>query len=127
VTRNSAGEPGQVDSDGGVATVLSAVLCLSLIAVLWLGIQVGTAIVARNRAEGAADLAALAAAAYAARGTGVACAHAEWVARGMHVVMATCRLDGWEGRVEVRADGAGILADLVAVGHARAGPAESPQ
>lgn len=125
MTRNPVDEPGQADPDGGVATILSAVLCLGLIAVLWLGMQVGTAVVARNRAEGAADLAALAVAAYAAQGTGVACARAEWVVRGMHMVLTSCRLDGWEGRVEVRADGAGILADLVAVGHARAGPTES--
>lgn len=125
MTGNPADEPGKPDSDDGVATILSAVVCLCLIAMLWLGMQVGTAIVARNRAEGAADLAALAAAAYAVQGTGVACARAEWVARGMHMVLATCRLDGAEGLVEVRADGAGVLAGLVAVGHARAGPAGS--
>lgn len=118
----SAGLPRKVDHDGGVATVLSAVVCLSLIAVLWLGMQLGMAIIARNRAEGAADLAALAAATSALQGEGGACARAEWVARSMHAELVSCRLNGWDGRVEVRADGAGMLASLVAVGHARAGP-----
>jgi secretion/DNA translocation related TadE-like protein len=119
------GAPSKEDHDGGVATVLSAVVCLSLIAVLWLGMQVGMAIVARNRAEGAADLGALAAATYAPQGEDVACARAEWVARSMRTMILSCSLDGWDARLAVRADGSGSLADLVAVGHARAGPAEN--
>jgi secretion/DNA translocation related TadE-like protein len=120
-----AGAPSKVDHDGGVATVLSAVVCLSLAVVLWLGSQVGMAIVARNRAEGAADLGALAAASYALQGQDVACARAEWVTRSMHTVILQCGLDGWAARLEVRAEGSGLLAEFVAVGHARAGPVET--
>lgn len=123
--RLGTGEPDKADRDGGVATVLSAVVCLGLIAVLWLGMQVGMAILARNRAEGAADLGALAAATYAPQGADVACARAEWVARSMHTVILSCSLDGWGARVAARADGSGPLAGLVAVGRARAGPAEN--
>jgi secretion/DNA translocation related TadE-like protein len=122
----SVPSPKHPDQDRGVGTVLSAVVSLALITVLWLGIQCGMAVIARNRAEGAADLAALAAAGYAPQGEEFACSRAGWVARNMRTLITSCRLEGWDARVTVRADGVGALTGFPAVGSARAGPAAHP-
>jgi secretion/DNA translocation related TadE-like protein len=110
--------------DQGIATVLSAVVSLGLITIWWLGMQVGVALVARHRAEEAADLAALAAAAFAPQGESIACGRADWVARRMRTAIVFCRLAYWDARVEVRAQTSGVIGDLVAVGRSRAGPVE---
>ncbi|MER7079093.1 Rv3654c family TadE-like protein, partial [Saccharopolyspora kobensis] len=62
-----------MNRDRGAATALSAILVLALLAVLVLVLQIGAATIARHRAEGAADLAALAAAAHAPSGAESAC------------------------------------------------------
>ena len=56
--------------DAGVATVLAAVLILGMLVILGFGLALGSAVLARHRAEGAADLAALAAASRATAGGG---------------------------------------------------------
>jgi secretion/DNA translocation related TadE-like protein len=118
-TRESA------DRDRGAATVLSAVVCIALLTVMWLGIELCCAVIVRNRAEGTVDLAALAAAAYAPHGEEFACSRAEWVARSMRTPIVSCRLEDWDAQVEVRADPGGILSELgTANVRARAGPAE---
>ncbi|MCI2421960.1 flp pilus-assembly TadE/G-like family protein [Saccharopolyspora sp. K220] len=109
--------------DRGAATVLSAVLSMALLVLLWFAMQLGAATIARHRAEGAADLAALAAAAHAPQGQQLACERANRVASGMRVAVTECRLDGWDARVAVQAD----LPDFVLGGQkasarARAGP-----
>ncbi len=53
----------------------------------------GAAVVARHRAQGAADLAALAAAARVPGGTESACAHATEVARAMRAGVTGCVVD----------------------------------
>lgn len=111
--------------DRGAATALSAVLSIAVLCVMWFGFQLGAAAVHRHRAEGAADLAALAVATAAPHGRELACDRAEWVATGMGVVIGECRLYGWEARVEVRASAPGILSGLLnADARARAGPVE---
>ncbi|MDA3624837.1 Rv3654c family TadE-like protein [Saccharopolyspora oryzae] len=93
-----------MSGDRGAATALSAILALALLALLVFVVHLGAAVTARHRAEGAADLAALAAAAHAPRGPEVACERAAEVADGMRVAVVECRLEGWNARVTVQAD-----------------------
>lgn len=119
----------RADRERGTATLLSAIVSIALVAVLWLGCQLGSVVITRNQAEGAADLAALAAAGSSSQGPQAACRSAEWVVRGMRVEMVSCRLHALEARVEVRGDpfsGAtpGLPAGAFPVrARARAGPA----
>ncbi|MFF9046570.1 Rv3654c family TadE-like protein [Streptomyces parvulus] len=105
--------------DQGSATVWSvgavAVLCLVFGIVLGLG----EAVVARHRAAGGADLAALAAADHWSRGGTAACAEAERVARAQEARLVRCVLTGQVSDVSA-ASGRGPFAAEV---RARAGPA----
>ncbi|TDD52167.1 Rv3654c family TadE-like protein [Saccharopolyspora elongata] len=112
-----------MSGDRGAATVVAAVLSLALIILLSVVLQLGAVTVARHRAEGAADLAALAAAAYAPHGQQVACERANRVASGMRAELAECRMDGWDAVVTVRADlPAFVPGGRKASARARAGP-----
>ena len=91
-------------SDAGVATVWAAAAIAVIIGVLVFGLQLASAITARHRASAAADLAALAAAGHAVWGTQVACGRAGQIAAAMSATLAACELDGWDARVEVRAE-----------------------
>lgn len=111
-------------SDEGVATVLSAVLSLTLLFVAWVGYQVGAVVLTRHRVEGAADLAALAAASHVVQGQDFACERAGWVAREMRVRLTDCRVDGRDARVFTAAELSGVpLRSAEILAHARAGPA----
>ena len=106
-----------------MATVFAAAGIAVIIGVLVFGLQLGAAITARHRASAAADLAALAAAGHAVWGAQVACGRAGQIATAMGATLAACELDGWEARVEVRAElSFSLLIDDAAVGRARAGP-----
>lgn len=108
--------------DGGVATVFAAVAVLALLSVTALAVQVGAATLARNRAETAADSAALAGALRVLDGANAACGRASSVAAANGAVMATCVLDGADVLVTVTvATHLGPLA-ATATGRARAGP-----
>lgn len=117
------------DRERGAATLLSAVVSIALIAVVWLGCLLGSAVIARKQAEGAADLAALAAAGRSAQGPQSACRSAGWVVREMRVGLVSCRLLGADARVEVRGDppgvgNPGVPSEALQVrARARAGPA----
>jgi secretion/DNA translocation related TadE-like protein len=106
--------------DRGSATVWSvaaiAVLCLVFGVVL----AMGQAVVARHRAAGGADLAALAAADHWADGGTAACARADRVARAQGARLVRCVLVGEISDVTA-ASGQGPFAAEV---RARAGPAE---
>lgn len=84
------------------------------------GAYLGSAVVARHRAQAVADLAALAAAARLSSGAGEACAGAAVVARRMRADDIGCVVDGLDvvvtARVAVAFGGAATAA-------ARAGPA----
>jgi secretion/DNA translocation related TadE-like protein len=80
---------------------------------------VGAAVVARHRAQAAADLAALAAAARLPTGVAAACARATAVAHEMGVDEAECGVDGLDVVVTVRVTVAFAGAARAA---ARAGP-----
>ncbi len=112
-------------NDRGSATVWSAMAMAALVAVAGVVLQLGAAVGARHRAEAAADLGALAAAAHAVEGPDVACAKAAVVTDGMNVVLTSCLLDGWDAVVEVAAAAPAPLAVLgSAHGRARAGPVQ---
>ncbi|GAA1942436.1 Rv3654c family TadE-like protein [Amycolatopsis minnesotensis] len=85
----------------GYATVWAATAIAALLAIAALVICGGAAAVARHRANGAADLAALAAAGRVADGEQAACARAGLVADRMGTRLVSCRLAGRDALVEV--------------------------
>lgn len=109
-------------SDRGSATVWSigaiAVLCVVFGAVLALG----QAVVARHRAAGGADLAALAAADHWAEGTMAACSRADRVAAAQRTRLVRCVIVGDTADVTVSAGGGPFAAEV----RARAGPPGPP-
>lgn len=111
-------------SDQGSATVWAAGGIAALLLITGLIVAIGAAAVTRHRASGAADLAALAAAAHATEGEGRACARAGWVAQQMRAHLTSCRLRGWDAEVEITAQPPDLLLGFgQATAHARAGPA----
>ncbi|WP_443073756.1 flp pilus-assembly TadE/G-like family protein [Streptomyces sp. NBC_01478] len=92
-----------------------AVLCVLFGVVLALG----QAVVARHRAAGGADLAALAAADHWAEGGAGACARAERVARAQGTRLVRCAIVGETSDVTASAGGGPFAAEV----RARAGPA----
>jgi secretion/DNA translocation related TadE-like protein len=84
-------------------------------------VVMGAAASARHRANSAADLAALAAAAYGPWGEEYACGLARWVSEGMGVRLTACRMSGWVVQVEVVAAVSGLGR---VTGRARAGPVD---
>ncbi|RUP04824.1 MAG: hypothetical protein EKK34_12600 [Mycobacterium sp.] len=85
------------------------------------GVYVGSVVVARHRAQAAADLGALAGAAALPQGVSVACARARAVMREMKVVGAGCEVDGLDLIVTAEID----VTFGVARAGARAGPVGS--
>jgi len=79
------------------------------------GFHIGSAVVARHRAQAAADLAALAAAARLPDGAAVACGQASLIARAMNVAVLDCAVDDLAVVITVAAGNARAAA--------RAGPA----
>lgn len=114
-------------ADRGAATVWAATAAALLLAVTALLLDVGSAVVARHRAQAAADLAALAAAGDPVEGERVACAAAERVVGGMDGRLAACALDGWNALVEVRVERSwSLLTRSTATARAHAGPGPRP-
>ncbi|MDX3243179.1 Rv3654c family TadE-like protein [Streptomyces sp. ME18-1-4] len=118
-SRGRGGRRGR--GDRGSASVWSvgaiAVLCVVFGAVLALG----QAVVARHRAAGGADLAALAAADHWPDGVEQACARADRVARAQGARLVRCAVVGEISDVTA-ASGRGLFAAEV---RARAGPADA--
>jgi secretion/DNA translocation related TadE-like protein len=113
--------------DRGSATVLMAGVAAVLMLLIVLGLQVGGAMLTRQRVAAAADLAALAAAGQALEGADQACARARWVVERMSATLTACRIVEWEAYVEATARPPGWAAlSGTANAHARAGPAEVP-
>ena len=113
-----------MNSDDGVATVWAAAAVAVLTTVLAACLHLGAALLARHRAESAADLAALAAAREAVRGRdrGVPTRGGDRRRRGA-VIVARCRLVGW--RRARRGTGAGAVRasrSRHGTGQAMAGP-----
>jgi secretion/DNA translocation related TadE-like protein len=84
----------------------------------------GAVIVARHRAQAAADLAALAGAARAVEGETAACARAGEIAAANGARLRSCRLTGWDLTVSTEVSPAQVAAVAgAATASARAGPA----
>jgi secretion/DNA translocation related TadE-like protein len=88
------------------------------------GADLGAAVIARHRAQAAADLAALAGAAYLPAGAASGCAQASALARSMGTTAVGCAVDGLDVVVTVEAPSAlGFTRMGRARAVARAGPA----
>jgi secretion/DNA translocation related TadE-like protein len=85
-----------------------------LLAITFGGFYLGSAVVARHRAQAAADLSALAAAARLAQGVDAACSQAAVIADAMSAAVADCTVDGLDVVITVE------------VGKARAGARAGP-
>lgn len=94
-----------------------------LLCVTGAGAYLESAVVARHRAQAAADLASLAAAARLPSGLAAACARATLVARAMRVEHAQCRVVDLDVVVTVEV---AVAFAGVATATARAGPAKVP-
>nr|WSY57836.1 flp pilus-assembly TadE/G-like family protein [Streptomyces sp. NBC_00886] len=106
-------------SDRGSATVWSLGAMTVLCVVFGVVLVLGQAVVARHRAAGGADLAALAAADHWAEGGTGACARAERVARAQGTRLVRCAVVGETSDVTASAG----LGPFAAEVRARAGPA----
>lgn len=80
--------------DAGSATALAAFAVAALVTVAVGAIWIGAAVIARHRAQAAADLAALAAAQRLAAGPDAACGEAAGIGRSMGAVMRGCEVVG---------------------------------
>jgi secretion/DNA translocation related TadE-like protein len=97
-----------------------------LLAVTTGGAYVGSAVIARHRAQAAADLAALAAAQRLADGTGAACAQAFAVAHAMRTVVTGCVVEDLDVVVGVDVPvSLGRIGAGTARATARAGPVDA--
>lgn len=115
------------DADAGMASVWAAGAIAALLVVVSLVWTLGSAMVTRHRAAGAADLAALAAAGHVAAGRDAACVRAGRIAELMRVRLRECRLEHWDALVVVEAAGPDLLAPFGSpTAKSRAGPVEGP-
>lgn len=106
--------------EGGAATVLAALLVAVLVVVVAAGAYLGSAIIARHRAQAAADLAALASAARLPLESQTACAAGVSLANSMVAGQAECVVDGLDAVVTVSVQ---TPFGATARATARAGPA----
>lgn len=116
-----------VRDERGYATVAAAGVIAGLAATLVLVIYVGAAVLARHRAQSAADLAALAAAVQHVAAQPDPCLAAQEVTRAQRpeVILTRCRITGEDVVVTVRAPvSLGALGQRYATADARAGPVE---
>ena len=96
----------------------AALFMLTLLAVTLAGAQIGSAVLARHRAQAAADLAALAAAGALPSGPEAACARGRDVGAAMTIAVVGCQVEGLD--VVVNVEAAAMVG--VARAAARAGP-----
>ena len=98
--------------------MLAAAMMAVLLTVTVGGFYIGSAVVARHRAQAAADMAALAAAARLPEGAELACDQASVIAKAMKVDVAACEVDELDVVV--------TLQEGPARAAARAGPVDGP-
>lgn len=111
----------RVSDDTGAATVLAAVLIAVLTTIVVAGIWLASAVIARHRAQAAADLAALVGAARMPAGEARACSEAEALARLMGAAMRQCAVSRLDVTVVVSVAAGGPMG-TEATASARAGP-----
>jgi secretion/DNA translocation related TadE-like protein len=108
--------------DRGMATVLACFCVMALVAFAALAFQLGTAAVAREQAETAADLGALAGAAVVLNGPDSACRAAATVVGLNGGAVSECTVDGADVLISVTVDAAFGPMTRHAQARARAGP-----
>jgi secretion/DNA translocation related TadE-like protein len=99
--------------------VIAAAMVAVLLTVTAGGFYVGSAVVARHRAQSAADMAAVAAAMRLPEGAELACGQASVIAEAMKADLAACEVDELDVVVTVQAGRARAAA--------RAGPVDGGQ
>jgi len=127
---SSSGKPSRslrrAGEDTGTATVLAAVLVAGLLSITLGGVWIGTAALARHRAQAAADLAALAAAGRLPLGPDAACGTARQIAAAMGAALAGCEVVHLDVVVTMTVQTGGWPGGAARAA-ARAGPAATPQ
>lgn len=113
----------RLGDDDGSATVLAAFMVAALVIVTTGGVWIGSAVVARHRAQAAADLSALVAAQRIPAGPAAACLSAEALARAMGAVLVDCAADGLDAVLTVSVASAAPIGGP-ALAAARAGPGQ---
>jgi len=103
--------------------VVAVAMMAVLLAITAGAVCVGSAVIARHRAQASADLSALAAAARLAGGAEQACAQASTLARAMRAVITQCRVDELDVVVTVDAP---VSFGRIGVGSARAAARAGP-
>ena len=112
-----------VGPEQGTASLVAVAIMAVFLAVTAGGVYVGSAVIARHRAQAAADLAALAAAMHLADGIEAACMQASTVAKAMRAAITQCAVDKLDVVVTVDVNVAlGRLGVGPARAFARAGP-----
>src|SRR3954470_17032148 len=122
--RRPSPRPNLAKAERGSASLVAVAMMAVLFAITTGGVYVGSAVIARHRAQAAADLAALAAAVHLADGT--ACTQASAVARAMRTAVTQCVVEDLDVIVTVDAPLAvGRMGVGPARAAARAGPADT--
>lgn len=111
-------------ADAGSATILAAVGAAAMLVILAVGLQVTGAVIARHRAEAAADLAALAGATEVLSGLEAACGQAASIAAANGGRLDDCELLGLDLRITVQIAVSIGPIGTSATGRARAGPVD---
>lgn len=127
VARGGSAELGgrREGTERGSATLWALMTGLALIAIAGVGVSVGAVRVGHHKAQVAADLGALAGAAYAARDSAAACTRAAAIVTANGGRLVACTVDGLDVRVMVEVMVGAALpmtAHRVAGANARAGP-----
>jgi secretion/DNA translocation related TadE-like protein len=108
--------------DRGMATVLACFCVMALVAFAALAFRLGTAAVAREQAETAADFGALAGAAVVLNGPDSACRAAATVVGINGGAVSECTVDGADVLISVTVDAVGGPLPRLAPGRPRPGP-----
>jgi secretion/DNA translocation related TadE-like protein len=118
--------PNLVGGERGSASLLAVAMMAVLLTITIGGVYVGSAVIARHRAQAAADLAAVAAAAHLADGADAACMQASTVAKAMRARITQCAVDKLDVVVTMDINVAlGRLGVGPARATARAGPVDA--
>ncbi|WP_134144808.1 Rv3654c family TadE-like protein [Mycobacteroides salmoniphilum] len=110
-------------ADSGSATIVAVAMMAVLLALTAGGAAVGTAVVARHRAQAAADLSALAGSQRALYGTAPACAEVNAVARRMGAAVTSCVVEDLDVVVSVDVP---VVLGRLGIGPARAAARAGP-
>ncbi|RWA17761.1 hypothetical protein MBRU_18575 [Mycolicibacterium brumae DSM 44177] len=121
------GPASPLSDDRGAATVLAAICVLIILCCTGFGAALGSAVIARHRAQSAADLAALAAANALSAGPQAACAQARQITDAANAHLAQCQTENLDVIVTVEIPvPLRLPGNRTAQARARAGPADMP-